>query len=69
MTKKYDESWEYEDGIFTAGGKHVYSVSLTAQDLADMLSFAHAEKVKKDNEIRKQYETQSSNNQSTQEPR
>lgn len=30
-------------------------VSLTPQEVADMLSLFHSEKVKKDNEIKKQY--------------
>lgn len=59
MSKKvYNVFWDYDldTGNFYSG-----ILKLTPQDLADMISFVQAEKVKKDNEIKKKYENKRDN--------
>ena len=65
MIIKYsDLGWEFdtEENTFSIGDDHVFFIELTTQELADMLSFAHAKKVEKDNEIKKQYADKGNNN-------
>jgi hypothetical protein len=57
MIKKYNDDWEFdtETNSFQTWDKYGDLYTLTPQALADMISFIHAEKVKKDNEIKAKF--------------
>lgn len=55
MIIEYNERWSFDTGVDTFALEGEGYTELTVQDLADMISFAHAKKVEKDNEIKKQY--------------